>query len=132
MTPHPAARHFRARRSGERQPTGRRYAGSAANPVDIIGDAGDGGAGVAGFWSRDDERLRGSLLDSCAKPLQLNGDLTLARSNDVSEVLVAGSGGGLADDGPGDVALGCHEVEIVQIAQQPESAGAGTREDLRV
>ena len=46
----------------------------------------------------------------------------------LEQLVVAHALGGLADQRPGHVALGRHQVEVVQVAQQAEAAAARTAE----
>ena len=47
------------------------------------------------------------------------------RCTTCEQLVVADALGGLADDGPADVALGGHQVQVLQVAQQADAAGAG-------
>ena len=89
-------------------------------------------AGWAARSSRHHERLRRGLLHARPQPAHLRGGLLLAALHDAHELLVAGALRALAEQRPGHVALGGHEVEVVQVAQQAERARARAAEELGV
>ncbi|XVU29641.1 DedA family protein [Actinoplanes sp. CA-054009] len=55
-------------------------------------------------------------LHSGAQPGRLNRRLTLAVADDTEQIPVAGPVRGLADHRPADLALGRHQVEVLQVA----------------
>jgi hypothetical protein len=81
---------------------------------------------------RHDEGLRSGLFHPAAQPLQLDRRVAFAAGDEVEQFVVAGALRRLADDRPADVALGSHEVQVLQVAQQPDAAGAGAAEQLGV
>ncbi|GGQ62786.1 DUF2267 domain-containing protein [Couchioplanes azureus] len=78
----------------------------------------------------DEKGLRSGPLQPGTQPLHLDGGRTLAPADDRDQLLVGRVPGGLPHDGPGDVALGGHEVEILQVAEQPDPPGTGAAEQL--
>ncbi|XVV08662.1 DedA family protein [Actinoplanes sp. CA-131856] len=66
----------------------------------------------AGYY----QRLRGGLLHAGPQPGQLDRRLTLAVAHDAEQFPVPGPVRGLADHRPADVALGRHQIEVLQVA----------------
>lgn len=62
------------------------------------------------------EGLRGGLLHAGAQPRELRGRLALAVADGGEQVAVAGAVGCLADHRPADVALGRHQIQVLQVA----------------
>ena len=63
---------------------------------------------------------------------ELDRGLAFAALHHLEQLGVARALRGLADERPGDVALGGHQVEVLQVAQQAEAAVAAALEDLGV
>ena len=71
--------------------------------------------------SRTHQRLRRRLLHARAQPLQLDAAVSPSHARTTSSRSWSRSSlGGLADQRPGDVALGGHQVQVVEVAQQAQ------------
>src|SRR5829696_4007474 len=74
---------------------------------------------------RHDQRLRRGLLEPGRQPGELHLRLALAPVDDPAQLGVADAERRLLHRRPGDVDEACEQVEVLQVAQQPERAGAG-------
>jgi hypothetical protein len=79
-----------------------------------------------------DECLGRGRFHSGAKPAQLNGCVAFTSTHDVVEGVVTRAFGRLADERPGDVALGGHQIQVVEVTKERESSLSGSFEKLGV
>jgi hypothetical protein len=72
------------------------------------------------------------LLHAGFDPLELDAGFGVAFLHGFQQLLVLQALGGLAEDDPTDIDLGCYQEEVVEVAQESDTALARALEEVGV